>query len=335
MSAVAAADVVAVIPVAGAGTRLRPHTLTAPKSLLPVAGRPILGHLLDDLMAAGVRHAVLVVGAMGERVRAFVSEEYESRGLAAQFVEQPEARGLGHAVHLAAPLVGERPLLVVLGDTIFETDLRGVLRRGRSAIGVREVEDPRRFGVVVMEDGRVRRLVEKPEVPPSRLAIVGIYFFRESGPLFGALADTVRRGVQTRGEFQLTDALQEYLDRGHDLEVFPVEGWYDCGNTETLLETNRILLGRGGRLVQIPGSIVVPPVVLAPGAVVEHSIVGPFVSIGAGAVVRRAIIRDSILYDGARVEDSLLEGSLVGTSATVTGTFRRLNLGHSSESRTA
>jgi glucose-1-phosphate thymidylyltransferase len=298
-----------------------------------VAGRPILGHLLDGLVAAGVRRVVLVVGVMGERIRGFVRRHYAGRDLEAEFVEQPEAKGLGHAVHLAEQAVAGRPLLVLLGDTIVEADLGAVLARGENAIGVREVEDPRRFGVVETRDGRVVRLVEKPEVPPSRLAIVGVYYFRDSPALFAALRDTVREGRRTRGEFQLTDALQAFLDAGHPLETFPVEGWYDCGKTETLLETNRILLERHAAPVTIPGSVVLPPVAVAPGAVVEHAVVGPFVSIGEGTVVRRAIVRDSILYDGARIEDSLLEGSLVGESATVTGAYRKLNLGDSSEAR--
>lgn len=333
MTAVAGRDVVAVVPAAGAGTRLRPHTYTKPKPLLPVAGRPILGHLLDGLLEAGVRRVVLVVGAMGDRIREYVASHYAARGLEAQFVEQQEAHGLGHAVHLAEAAVGGSPMLVLLGDTIVEADLGAVLARGRDAIGVREVEDPRRFGVVELQDGRVRRLVEKPEVPPSRLAIVGVYFLRDSGALFRALDEAVRNDVRTRGEVQLTDALQAFVDGGHPLEVFPVKGWYDCGKPETLLETNRVLLERHAAPVTIPGSVVLPPVAVSPGAVVENAVIGPFVSIGEGTVVRRAIVRDSILYDGARIEDSLLEGSLVGESATVLGTFRKLNLGDSSEAR--
>lgn len=328
-------DAIAVVPVAGAGTRLRPHTYSAPKPLLPVAGRAILGHLVQDLLDAGLEEAVFIIGHMGDRIRNFIEAEYVSKGLRAHFVEQPVARGLGHAIHLAAPVVGERRMLILLGDTIVRADLGAVLRRDANAIGVKEVADPRRFGVVELDGERVRRLVEKPDVPPTNLAIVGIYYFRDSAALFASLDELVQRGEQTKGEFQLTDALQRFLDQGRELTTFPVEGWYDCGKTETLLETNRILLDQQIGAVEIPGSLVVPPVALGKGAVVENSVVGPFVSIGEGAVVRRTIVKDSILFDAARVEDSVLEGSLVGRGASVRGAVSRLNVGDSSEVRIA
>ena len=335
MTADAKRDAIAVVPVAGAGTRLRPHTFSAPKPLLPVAGNAILGHLVQDLLDAGLTEAVFIIGHMGDRIRAFIEAEYVPKGLQAHFVEQAVARGLGHAIHLAAPVVGERRMLILLGDTIVRADLAGVLRRDVNAIGVKEVADPRRFGVVELDGERVRRLVEKPDVPPTNLAIVGIYYFRESAALFGALDELVQGGQQTKGEFQLTDALQRLLDRGHDLTTFPVEGWYDCGKTETLLETNRILLEQQSRTVEIPGSLVVPPVALGEGAVVENSIIGPHVSVGEGAVVRRTIVKDSILFDAAQVEDCVLESSLVGRGAKVRGAVSTLNVGDTSEARLA
>ncbi len=323
-------EVVAVIPVAGAGTRLRPHTHTQPKVLLHVAGKPILGHILDDLTALGIRRAVLIVGVMGDRVREYVGRHHS--GLKVDYVEQEERLGLGHAVSLAEPFVDDHPLLIILGDTIFEADLKGVLAAGTSSIGVKAVADPRRFGIVERDAaGRITRLVEKPDQPTSNLAITGIYFFARGGPLFDALRELQARNLRTRGEFQLTDAMQILVTKGEAIGTFPVEGWYDCGKTETLLETNRILLDKRGPGAAIPGSVIEGPVFVAPDARVEHCVLGPHVSVAAGARLRHAVLRDTIVNENATVENILLEGSVVGDNAVVSGGFRRVNVGDSSE----
>jgi glucose-1-phosphate thymidylyltransferase len=325
-----AAEVVAVVPVAGVGTRLRPHTHTLPKVLLHVAGKPILAHILDDLVRLKVREVVLIVGYMGELVRDYVDRHY--RHLEVRYVEQEERLGLGHAVSLAEPFADDRPLLIILGDTIFEADLERVLAAGVSSIGVKPVEDPRRFGIVERDaSGRVTRMVEKPEHPSSNLAITGIYYFSRGGPLFEALRELQRRNLRTKGEFQLTDAMQMLVSNGEVIGTFPVEGWYDCGKTETLLETNRILLDKRAPSTVIPGSVIHGPVLVAPGAAVQSCVLGPHVSVAAGARLKNAVLRDTIVNENATVEDILLEGSVVGENAIVTGGFRRVNVGDSSE----
>ena len=323
-------EVIAVIPVAGAGTRLRPHTHTQPKVLLHVAGKPILAHILDDLVALGIRRAVLIVGVMGEQVREYVGRHYDT--LRVDYVEQEERLGLGHAVALAEPHADDHPVLIILGDTIFEADLKRVLAAGTSSIGVKPVADPRRFGIVERDaSGRITRLIEKPDQPTSNLAITGIYYFSRGGPLFEALRELQARNIRTRGEFQLTDAMQILVSRGEAIGTFPVEGWYDCGKTETLLETNRILLDKRGQTPSIPGSVTQGPVFVAPDATVENCVLGPHVSVAAGARLRNAVLRDTIVNENATVEDILLEGSVVGENAVVTGGFRRVNVGDSSE----
>ena len=323
-------EVVAIIPVAGAGTRLRPHTHTQPKVLLHVAGKPILAHIMDDLPAFGIRRAVLIIGAMGEQVREYVSRRYAS--LQVDYVEQPEPLGLGHAVALAEPHADDHPILIILGDTIFEADLKGVLAAGTSSIGVKPVEDPRRFGIVERDaSGQITRLVEKPDQPTSNLAITGIYYFSRGGPLFEALRELQKKNLRTRGEFQLTDAMQLLVSKGQAIGTFPVEGWYDCGKTETLLETNRILLDKRGSTPAIPGSVIQAPVFVDPEARIENCVLGPHVSVAAGARLRNAVLRDTIVNENATVEDILLEGSVVGENAVVTGGFRHVNVGDSSE----
>jgi glucose-1-phosphate thymidylyltransferase len=312
------------------GTRLRPHTHTLPKVLLHVAGKPILAHILDDLPALGIREAVLIVGYMGDLVRDYVVRSYP--GLKAHFVEQPERLGLGHAVSLAAPHVDDQPVLIILGDTIFEADLRGVIGGPTHSIGVKAVEDPRRFGIVETDArGRVTLLVEKPERPGSNLAITGIYYFTHAAPLLGALEEIQRKDIRTKGEFQLTDAMELMVQHGETLTTFPVAGWYDCGKTETLLETNRILLDKRVGARAIAGSVVHAPVAIAATAVIENCIVGPHASVAAGARLRNAVVRDSIINENAVVEDILLEGSVIGENAVVRGAFKQLNVGDSSE----
>lgn len=320
---------VAVIPVAGAGTRLRPHTITTPKALLTVAGKPILGHILDQIALVRPERVVLVIGPgpHGERIRAYGASRTD---LEVSCVVQEEPLGLGHAVSRAVEAVGKAPSLILLGDTIVRADLRGLVTGG-SKVGVREVEDPRRFGVAEIENGRIVSLVEKPEHPKSNLALVGLYYLEDSPLLFSCLEQIERSGKRTKGEIQLTDALAEMLARGADLRPFRVEGWYDCGKTDALLETNRALLDVAGNHVERPGVIILPPVALDPTAEVTHSVIGPHASIGARAKVCRSVIKNSIVNDGAVVEDVLLDLSVIGENALVRGGYHRLNVGDSSE----
>jgi glucose-1-phosphate thymidylyltransferase len=320
----------AIVPVAGVGTRLRPHTYTLPKALMPVAGKPILGHILDQLLEVGVDEVVLVVGHLGEKIEAYVRENYR---LPAHFVRQEQPLGNGHAIYVAREYLGPEPVLIMLGDTIFRGDFRPVLRSRVSLIGVREVADPRRFGVVeVTEDGRVARIVEKPERPPSRLAITGVYFVHDA-PLFRrCLERLVEEDRRFRGEYWLADALQLYVDAGAEVRTYPVEEWYDCGTPEALLAANRALLDvLNPPSPSLDGALVHPPVAVAPGAVVEESVVGPYVSVAEGARVVRSVIRDCIVNRNATVQNVVLEGSLIGEGAYLEGRPTRVNLGDDSE----
>jgi len=320
----------AIIPVAGIGTRLRPHTHTVPKALVQVAGKPILGHILDQLVPLGVRDVVLVTGYMGDRVEDYIASAYPD--LTPCYVRQDELRGLGHAIWLTRECATDGPAIIVLGDTVVTADFPALLRGSHTLIGVKEVEEPKLFGVVEVDGDRVVSLVEKPDVPPSNLAIVGLYYFVNSRLLFECLDEVIRSDIRTKGEYQLTDALKLMLERGEDMRTFPVEGWHDCGRPETLLETNRFLLSRSAaNHVEIPGCIIVPPVSIDPTAVIERSVVGPYVSVAAGSTIRGSIVRDSILNANARVEWSLLDQSLIGENALVRGSFQRLNVGDSSE----
>jgi glucose-1-phosphate thymidylyltransferase len=320
---------VAVVPVAGAGTRLRPHTHTTPKALLEVAGKPILAHILDRIAEAKPELVVLVVGpgAHGERIRRWAKSREDLR---IECVIQEEPLGLGHAVAQARDLVGGAPALIVLGDTIALAPLARFTADG-SQVGVRAVDDPTRFGVATVRDGQITELVEKPERPESNLAVVGLYYITNSPLLFRSLDWVEREGKRTKGEIQLTDALERMIQEGEVLHPFAVEAWYDCGKTETLLETNRALLDLLAEPVSRPGVVLLPPVAVDPSADVLHSVVGPHASIGPGARVRRAVVQNSIINQGATVENVLLDLSVVGENAVVRGACQRLNVGDSSE----
>ncbi len=320
----------AIIPVAGIGTRLRPHTHTIPKALVQVAGKPILGHIIDQLVPLGITDVVLVTGYMGDRVREYVAAAYPD--LAACYVHQEERKGLGHAIFLTKECLDDAPSLIILGDTIVTADFESLVAEPRTAIGVKSVADPRRFGVVEVADGLVKSLVEKPDVPPSNLAIVGLYLIQNTALLMESLGEVVDRDIRTKGEYQLTDALKLMLERGERMEPFEVEGWHDCGRPSTLLETNRFLLERAGDGVpDFPGCVVIPPVSIDSDALLSNSIVGPYVSIAAGSTVRNSIVQDSIVNASAHVDSSLLRESLIGEGAVVRGHYQKLNVGDSSE----
>jgi glucose-1-phosphate thymidylyltransferase len=319
----------AIIPVAGVGSRLRPHTYAIPKVLLNVAGKPIIGHILDKIIADGFDSATIIVGYLGEKVREYVTANYR---LQVDFIEQEERRGLAHAVFLANDTFADEPLLIILGDTIFDVDLKGVIRGKHSAVGVKRVEDPRRFGVVELDaDQCVTRFIEKPEHPTSNLAIVGLYWITKPKALVGCIKELFDKEIRTKGEYQLTDALQLLLEREGKITAFPVDGWYDCGKSETLLATNRHLLTKAPFFTPREGVVVVPPVFIAPSAHITNSVIGPYATIAAGTVVSDAIVRNSIVSEEAHVHKTLLDNSLVGNNAVVRGSFKRVNVGNSAE----
>lgn len=320
----------AIIPAAGIGTRLRPHTYTLPKALLYVAGKAIISHILDDVVALGPSSVVLIVGYKGDLIEEFVRKQYPD--LKVDFVVQKERRGIAHAIEMTRSVANAgEPLLIVLGDTIIQTELGKIIECKSHALGVKEVEDPRRFGVAEVEGGKITRLVEKPAEPRSNLALVGLYYFQQSGALFDAIKYVIDNDITTKGEYQITDAMQHMIDGGEIFEPFGIDEWFDCGKPEAMLETNRKLLENGSGTPSVDGSIIIPPVSISPSAEIVNCIVGPYVSIASDVIVHNSIVRDSILAEGAKVKDATLEGSLIGPNATVTGGFQKLDVGDSSE----
>ncbi|MFN5223378.1 MAG: sugar nucleotidyltransferase [Bacteroidota bacterium] len=323
-----------VIPVAGIGTKLRPHTHTQPKALVPVAGKPILAHIVDSLIEAGQRDFVFIIGYLGDKIESFITERYPS--IRATFVVQEPREGTGQALWLARDEVdSEEQMLVVLGDTIVDFDVESVIRSGCHGVGVKKVDDPRNFGVAeINEEGMVTRLHEKPNIPKSNMALVGVYYFHRAGDIMETLDAIIGAGERMRDEYNLTDALSRMVSKGAKVRAFQVGNWYDCGNKNSLLETNAVLLKRTVPSPQgfaFNNTIIIPPVSIAPGCDISNSIIGPNVSIGERTIIKSSIISDSIIGSFSQLETAVLNQSVVGSDSYLKGLSQSLNIGDSTE----
>lgn len=325
----------AIIPVAGAGTKLRPLTYTQPKALIPMAGKTILAVIIDQLLEAGVDDFVFVIGYLGEKIQRYISRQYPQ--LKYTIVTQNDRRGTGHAIWLTKEAVGEDELLIVLGDTICDYNVRDFISSDVSRIGVRRVDDPRSFGVAELgDDDRVLEVVEKPLIPRSNMAMVGIYYVKETAKLFEALGTHLTTHMDEQDEYHLTQALQSMIESGVQFRALRVANWFDCGKKETLLSTNAILLREmqeNGRLPQSDagGAVIIPPVSIAEGCSIAHSIIGPNVTIGEHTHIEASIIRDSIIGSYAELKEVVLHSSIIGSDAFVRGMSQSLNIGDNTE----
>jgi len=314
-----------ILPLAGLGKRMRPHTWSKPKPLLNVAGKPVLGHVFDSISCLDIEEVVFIVGWLGDQIREYVEANYD---FSTRYVVQEELKGQAHAIYLARECLAG-PCMIIFVDTLFRADLSGLEEGSADAVlYVQEVEDPRRFGVVVEQDGRVIRLIEKPDGFEHRKAIVGVYFVKEGAALIEAIERLLAQDIQTKGEFYLADAFQVMIDRGARVVSRTVSVWEDCGTPEALLHTNRYLLSHGhARGPQLKSGVVIHPVHIAETARIANSVVGPYVTVGEDVRIEGTIVRDAIIESGSTLQDVCIEHSLIGRNATVKGSFRRLNVG--------
>ena len=322
-------NIKAIIPVAGIGSRLKPHTYSTPKVLLNVGGKPIIGHILDKLLEEEITSATFVIGHLGNMIKDYVKKSYPS--IKADFVQQKEMEGLGHAIYTAIPTFDSNEIFIILGDTIFDVNLKKVFKDKQTSLGVKEVDDPSRFGVAIMKNGLISRLVEKPQTPVSKLALVGLYYISNTESLVNSLNQLIKNDFRTKGELQLTDALQSMIESGNNITTFPVEGWYDCGKPETLLSTNKFLLDKKSTFNKYENVVVNNPVFIADDAEISNSVIGPYATIDKGCKISECIIRNSIVGTNAHVSRYLLENSIIGNNSLIRGNYKRLNSGDSSE----
>jgi glucose-1-phosphate thymidylyltransferase len=320
-----------VIPLAGFGSRMRPHTWTKPKPLIEVAGKPFLAHLLEKFQDLAIDELIIIYGWLGDQIIEYVNEHYAH--LNPYFAEQKELKGQSHALWQAREHISGEGFIVYV-DTFFETDLHAIEdATGDGVAFVKEVEDPRRFGVVELDDQEyITRFIEKPTSLENKRVVIGLYWVRELERLMRCIERQMKGGETLDGEYFLADAFQEMVDDGAKLTTHSVDVWQDTGKPETTLQANRYLLDHGcdnTDQVSCPHGVIVPPCYVAPDATIENAVVGPYVAVSAGAVVRGAVVRNSLIDADAVVEDILLEGSLVGQGAHVTGRPTRLNIGNS------
>lgn len=322
-----------IIPLAGKGTRLRPHTHTVPKPMLKVAGKPVMDYVMDDVAKLkGVEQVVYITGHLKEKVEAHAKATYKIPGV---YVEQKVQDGTAGAVDLARPYV-DQPVLIIFVDTIFDADLSVVeSSTDDGIIWTKEVEDYQRFGVVVTDaNGHMTKIVEKPSEPISKRANIGLYYIKNWKLLYEGIAHVLKQPAN-KGEFYLTDAFQYMIDKGAKIRVIDVAGWYDAGKLDTLLETNRTMLEKGRAGVQgtVKDSKVIEPVRIEAGAVVEGSTVGPNVVIGAKTVVKGSTLADTIVGDGSTLSGCSLHDSLIGDAVHLEGLGGSATVGDHSEIR--
>ena len=319
----------AIIPVAGVGTKLRPHTYTQPKALIPLAGKTILSITIDQLYESGIKDFIFIIGYLGDKIKDYVTLHYPK--LNCHFVTQNDPHGTGHAIELTKEIVGNDEMLIVLGDTIAEYDVVEIINDPFSMLGIKKVDDPRNFGVAEVDDeGFITRLVEKPAIPKSNMALVGIYKIKESATLFSCISK-ISQAKTSYEEFSITDALECMIQEGVKFRGFKVANWFDCGKKETILQSNAILLKKFGVNITEPNdfenTIIVPPVSIGEGCKIKNSVIGPYVAIGEHSTINRSIVRDSIIGAYSNLQEIVLSDSLIGSDAEVKGVSRNLNIG--------
>ena len=320
-----------IIPLAGKGTRLRPHTHLTPKPMLKVAGKPVISYLLDDLKAlGGIEQIIYITGHLKEKVEEYARTEYD---FPAVFVEQKVQNGTATAVELARPYV-DQPVLIIFVDTIFDADLSLVQQTDADGIiWVKEVEDYQRFGVVVTDaKGYMTKIVEKPSTPISKRANIGLYYIRNWKLLYEGISYVMKQPAN-KGEYYLTDAFQYMIDKGAKIKVVDVEGWYDAGKLDTLLDTNRARLERGSARgpKSAKNSTIVDPVYVEDNVVITNSTIGPNVSVHEGAMIEGSTIRDTIVGSKSKIRNSELHGSMIGEEVVLEGVKGQVTIGDNSE----
>ena len=324
----------AIVPVAGAGTRLRPFTYTQPKALIPIAGKPIISYIIDDLKSHGVSEFLFIVGYFGEKIVDYVKENYPD--LKTEFVFQAKREGIGQAVFLVKEFVHpEDALIIVLGDSWIDISKEFYLSK-MSSIAIKKGKDPSNFGVVELGDnGQIIRFVEKPKMPKSNLALTGLYKIVDTEILFSILEKYAKDGMRTEGEFQLTDVLNEMLKQGVEFDLVTADQWLDVGNGEVLLNSNSLLLKKYGGYIaptaRIENSVIVEPVYIADNCEIINAIVGPDVSLGVNTRIENSIITNGIIGSFSKLDTMKLSEFVIGSDSSLKGASQTITVGDNTE----
>ena len=324
-----------IIPMAGRGTRLRPHTLTTPKPLIPVAGLPIVERLVADIVKfcdEDISDIGFIVGRFGKEVEGSLLEIADHFGSKGHIFYQDVALGTAHAILCAEPLLEEK-VIVAFADTLFKTDYK-ITTNKDGVIFVHQVEDPSAFGVVKLsEDNVITDFVEKPETFVSNKAIIGIYYFKNGGQLRDEIQHLIDNDIKEKGEFQLTNAMENMKQKGAEFIPGVVEEWLDCGNKDATVYTNQRVLEfnketiADKRQFNSESSVIIEPCYIGKGATISNSVVGPHVSIGSGTTIVNSILKNSIIQNDTTIENKIIENTMIGSSVKLKGQPEDLSIG--------
>ena len=324
----------AIIPVAGAGTQLRPLTYTQPKPLIPVAGKPIIAYILDSLIEAGIQKYVFVLGYLGEKIKLYLEEEYPN--IHKEYVYQEPRKGTAHALYECSDHLNENEDLVIhFGDTILDLDLKTIFTSGVNTIGVKRTDQPTDFGIVEIDDlFKINKITEKPKIPKSNWAMVGIYYITDVKHLIKALHYVVDQDLLTHGELQLTDALMHMIESDVAIKAFEVNSWWDCGRKDKLLNTNAYLLDKQYPPIQAQyeeGNIIIPPVSIGRNCQISNAILGPHVSIGDNTTIEKSILWNTIVGNYSELREAVMKDSVLGNDVAIRGFSQALNIGDNAD----
>jgi glucose-1-phosphate thymidylyltransferase len=328
-----------IVPMAGRGSRLRPHTLTTAKPLLPIAGKPIVQHLVEDIASIvkeDIEEIAFVIGDFGAEVERQLIDLAEKVGAKGKIYYQAEPLGTAHAIMCAAPSLSGHTV-IAFADTLFRADFT-MDHEKDGVIWVKQVDDPSAFGVVQLSDnGQIIEFVEKPESFVSDLAIIGIYFFKDGQNLRKEIQYLLDNNIKVKGEFQLTSALENMKEKGKIFVPGKVNDWMDCGNKDVTVETNGKILNylKEQDLLSPSASIVnskiIQPCYIGENARIENSTVGPNVSVGNGTIIERSTIDNSIIMENSSILNADLTNSMIGNYVKYNGNHREISLGDYSQ----
>jgi len=319
-----------IIPVAGKGTRLLPHTLTKPKPILPIGGKTIVDFIIDSVKELGnVDEIIFIVGYLKDEIINHIKNKHNNINIS--FVNQDEYKGLAHAVSLTQEKVENADsIFIILGDTLFKYDLSSVIEKNENSLGVSIVDDPSRYGVAVLNhDKKIIHLVEKPSEPISNLALTGLYYIKDVKELFVSINYIISNDIKTKNEFQITDALDHMITKQNiDFTTFTLDAWYDCGDKNAMLKTNKNVIEHNILSKSLNYTVIIPPVFIDNEVIIENSVIGPYVHIGKNSHIKSSIISKSIIFDNTNIENALFDNSIISENVSYKGNIDSVDLGN-------
>ena len=319
-----------IIPAAGEGTRLRPHTITKPKPILPIAGSTIIDFIMTEISSIqDLEEVIFIVGYLKDKMIEYLTDKYKNIKL--RFVEQKEYKGLAHAISLTREHIkDDDKIFIILGDTIFKLNLSNIVSKNENSLGVCEVDNPSRFGVAISnEQGVITKLAEKPKEPISNLALTGMYNIVNAKELFEAIDYIIKNDIKTKNEYQLTDALEYMIKNSIIFKTFKLDGWYDCGEKSTMIETNKSIIKHNILSKGIKDTAIIPPVFIDRDVKIENSVIGPYVHIGKNSKIENSILKNSIIFEEVNISNAFMDNSIISEKVTYRGKTHSMDIGAS------